>query len=165
MFERLNKVFSTTDKPEPGPAAAAPLAGPLDAVGDWAKAHGFSSNGLVRARVSALRARSATSRGNWNEVTLHATTFAATSCALTELKVNGDAAVLIMNRPLKEAFEKKAYEMYTDTLQTTADPSLPEELRWLAMHPEADWGGRVADALAAASAGPANPLHTHAVAR
>jgi hypothetical protein len=38
-----------------------------------------------------------------------------------------------MNRPLKEALEKRACEKYTDTLQTTADPSLPEEMRWLAM--------------------------------
>ena len=31
--------------------------------------------------------------------------------------------------------------MYTDTLQTTADPSLPEEMRWLAMYPEVGWDG------------------------
>jgi hypothetical protein len=59
--------------------------------------------------------------------------------AKADLKVNDDAVVLIMNRPLKNALETRAYEMYTDTLQTTADPSLPEEMRWLAMYPEADW--------------------------
>ena len=53
--------------------------------------------------------------------------------------MNGDAAVLIMNRPLKESLEKRAYAMYTDTLQTTADPSLPEEMRWLAMFDEMAW--------------------------
>lgn len=61
--------------------------------------------------------------------------------ARAELKVNEDAAVLIFSRPLKDALEKRAYEMYTDTLQTTADPGLPEEMRWLAMYPEADWPG------------------------
>ena len=59
--------------------------------------------------------------------------------ARAEIKVNDNAAVLIMNRPLKDELEKRAYEMYTDTLQTTADPGLPEEMRWLAMYPEADW--------------------------
>ena len=49
-------------------------------------------------------------------------------------------AVLIPNRPLKEALEKRAHEMYTDTLQTTEDPGLPEEMRWLAIYDEAGWG-------------------------
>ena len=49
--------------------------------------------------------------------------------AKADLKVNDDAVVLIMNRPLKNALETRAYEIYTDMLQTTADPSLPEEMR------------------------------------
>ena len=59
--------------------------------------------------------------------------------AKAELNLNDNVAVLIMNRPLKEALENRAYEMYTDPLHTTADPSLPEEMRWLAMYPEASW--------------------------
>jgi len=59
--------------------------------------------------------------------------------ARAELGVNEDAAVLVMNRPLKEALEKKAYSIYTDSLQTTADPNLPEEMRWLAMYEEVGW--------------------------
>lgn len=59
--------------------------------------------------------------------------------ARAELALKDDAAVLIMNRPLKDALEKRAYEIYTDNLQTTADPELPEEMRWLATYPEADW--------------------------
>ena len=51
-----------------------------------------------------------------------------------------DVAVLTINRPLKEALEKRAYKMYTDTLQTTEDPGLPEEMRWLAIYDEAGWG-------------------------
>ena len=60
--------------------------------------------------------------------------------ARAELKLNEDVAVLIPNRPLKEALEKRAYKMYTDTLQTTEDPGLPEEMRWLAIYDEAGWG-------------------------
>ena len=59
--------------------------------------------------------------------------------ARADLKINDDAAVLIMNRPLRDALEKRAYEMVTDTLQTIVDPNLPEEMRWLAMYPEAKW--------------------------
>jgi hypothetical protein len=44
-----------------------------------------------------------------------------------------------MNRPLKESLEKRAYAIYTDSLRTTADPSLPEEMRWLAMYDEVGW--------------------------
>ncbi|HVZ43772.1 MAG TPA: hypothetical protein VHA82_08175 [Ramlibacter sp.] len=56
-----------------------------------------------------------------------------------ELGLPEDIAVLLMNRPLKEALERKAYSMITDTLQTTADPNLPEEMRWLAMYSEVGW--------------------------
>jgi hypothetical protein len=46
-----------------------------------------------------------------------------------------------MNRPLKAALEKKAYALYTDSLQTSVDPNLPEEMRWLAMYQEVGWEG------------------------
>ena len=45
----------------------------------------------------------------------------------------------IINRPLKDMLERRAYGMITDTLQTTADPNLPEEMRWLAMFDEVGW--------------------------
>ena len=44
-----------------------------------------------------------------------------------------------MNRSLKEVLEKQAYALCTNTLQTTADPKLPEKMRWLAMYREAEW--------------------------
>ena len=46
-----------------------------------------------------------------------------------------------MSRPLKEMLEKRAYGIYTDTVQTTAAPSLTEEMRWLALYPEVGWNG------------------------
>jgi hypothetical protein len=61
--------------------------------------------------------------------------------ARAELKLDRAASVLIMSRPLKEMLEKRAYAIYTDTLQTTADPSLTEEMRWLALYPELGWNG------------------------
>lgn len=59
--------------------------------------------------------------------------------ARAEAGVNEDVSVLIMNRPLKAALEKQAYSLYTDSLQTTADPNLPEEMRWLSMFEEIGW--------------------------
>lgn len=58
-----------------------------------------------------------------------------------EMGVSEDPAVMIMNRPLKEALEKRAFALYTDSLQTTVDPNLPEELRWLSMYEEVGWDG------------------------
>lgn len=59
--------------------------------------------------------------------------------ARAELKLSEDAVVLLMNRGLKEQLEKRAFSLYTDPLQTTVDPNLPEEMRWLAMFQEFGW--------------------------
>jgi hypothetical protein len=59
--------------------------------------------------------------------------------ARAQLGIDEDLAVLVMSRPLKESLEKKAYQIYTDDLQTSVDPSLPQEMRWLAMFDEVAW--------------------------
>lgn len=56
-----------------------------------------------------------------------------------ELGIRGSVTVVIMNRVLKETLEKRAYSLYTDTLETQASPVLTEEMRWLALYPEAGW--------------------------
>ncbi|MEY2953960.1 MAG: hypothetical protein RLZZ401_2047 [Pseudomonadota bacterium] len=62
-----------------------------------------------------------------------------------ELRFRGDlgvldpVAVVLMNRPLKDALEKRAFQLYTDSLQTALDSNLPEEMRWLAIYQEAGW--------------------------
>ena len=61
--------------------------------------------------------------------------------ARAELGVFDEVGAMIINRPLKDALERRAYSMITDTLQTTADPRLPEEMRWLAMYDEVGWEG------------------------
>lgn len=61
--------------------------------------------------------------------------------ARAEMGLHEDIAVLVMNRPLKETLERKAYSMITDTLATKADPNLPEEMRWLSMFDEVGWDG------------------------
>jgi len=137
MFERLKKVFS--------PGVQLPeMAVRPDAVSEWAGTQGFSYSsqgagqglvltGKVRGKPWKLES-GASSRDYIRGEELR---------ARAALGINEDAAVLIMNRPLREALEKRAYAIYTDTLQTTADPSLPEEMRWLAMYEEFGWSSLV----------------------
>ena len=138
MFERLKKVF-------------APIAAPLqrlraDAVSEWAGTHGYSYSrqgrdqgvvlsGKIRGKPWKLES-GASSRDYIRGAELR---------ARAELGADGDISVLLMSRPLKDTLEKRAYAIYTDTLQTTADPSLPEEMRWLAMYQEFGWSSLVPD--------------------
>ncbi|MDI1273905.1 hypothetical protein [Polaromonas sp.] len=137
MFERLKKVFVRSE-------AQPPVAARPDAVSEWAGTHGFSYasqdkgagfvlTGKVKGKGWKLESGAA-SRDYIAGEELR---------ARAALDINEDVAVLIMNRPLKESLEKRAYAIYTDTLQTTADPSLPEEMRWLAMYEEFGWSSLV----------------------
>jgi hypothetical protein len=70
--------------------------------------------------------------------------------ARADLGLDQDIAVMVVNRPLKEALEQKAYAEYTDALQTTVDASMPEEVRWLTMFEEvrsSAWGPQFAQQL------------------
>ena len=133
MFDRFKKAFSPANAPSKSPVA-------VDAVSEWAGTQGFSYTGVGEGKGFALTGKVAgkpwkLERGKSTRDYIHGEELRARA----ELKLNDDVSVLIMNRPLKEALEKRAYEMYTDDLQTTADPSLPEEMRWLAMYPETGW--------------------------
>ena len=59
--------------------------------------------------------------------------------ARADLGINEDVAVLVLNRSLRETLEKKAYSVYTDSVQTMAGPNLPEEMRWLTIYEEVGW--------------------------
>jgi hypothetical protein len=136
MFERIKKAFARDAKDAFAPSSQ--LAS--SQVSEWAgtrgfafsergEGKGFSLEGLIGNRPWRME-RGRPSRNFIRGEELR---------ARAELGLNEDVAVLIMNRPLKEALEKKAYQLYTDSLQTTADPNLPEEMRWLAMYQEFGW--------------------------
>ena len=149
MFDRLKKVF-VNQKSNDGRAALADgsLATltnsantlPTDAVSEWAEIQGFSYTGLADGSSFSLTGmvgnkpckleRAVSSRDYIVGEELR---------ARAEIKVNDKVSVLIMNRALKESLEKRAYEVYTDTLETEVRPNLMEEMRWLAMYPEAGW--------------------------
>ena len=133
MFDRLRKAFSQIVAPVSPPIAA-------DVVSEWAGTQGFSYTGQGDGSGFALTGNVAgkpwkLERGKSSRDYIRGEELRARA----EMMLSEDVSILIINRPLKQSLEKRAYEMYTDTLQTTADPSLPEEMRWLAMYPEAGW--------------------------
>lgn len=133
MFERLKKVF-VQDRADVNTSAL------TDAVSEWAGTQGFFYTDLGEGKGFSLTGTVGSKpwkmeRGHSSRDFIRGEELRARA----ELKVNNDASVLIMNRPLKEALENRAYQMYTDTLQTTGGPRLPEEMRWLAMYPEVGW--------------------------
>ena len=128
MFDRFKKkALLHTTASAAGPAV-------VNAVAEWAGLQGlsysalsneagvpdgFALTGKVGSKVWKLE------RGNSSRDYIHGQELRARA----ELKLNAEVSVVIINRPLKDALEKRAYEMYTDTLQTTADPNLPEEMQ------------------------------------
>ncbi|TAG35159.1 MAG: hypothetical protein EAZ34_04150 [Polaromonas sp.] len=137
MFDPFKKAFgASANKPEKRAFAAS------DVVSAWAEAQGFAYSRPTEGKVFSIAGRI----GNkpWRLERSHSSRAYIQGDELrarAELKVDEDVAVLIMNRSLKEALEKQAYALYTDTLQTTVDPKLGEEMRWLAMYREVGWEG------------------------
>ncbi|MBC5764642.1 hypothetical protein [Ramlibacter albus] len=142
MFDKLRKAFSRDagkrDAVEGTPSQ--PASQLQFTVSQWAQSHGFAvqmtgsgntvkMQGKVHGKPWLMEAGTPTRNYIMGDELR----------ARAEIGVNEDAAVLVINRPLKEALEAKAYNMITDDLQTTADPNLPEEMRWLAMYDEVGW--------------------------
>ncbi len=136
MFDRIRKAFakeakSTEEKPSQfavGPAS------------EWAATQGFGfsvldggQNVALEGKIGGKSWRLQLGKPTRNYI------FGEEVRGRAELGIQEDVAVLVMNRPLKEALEKRAYEMYTNQLQTQVDSSLPEEMRWLAMFEEVAW--------------------------
>jgi hypothetical protein len=137
MFDRIKKAFAKEAKPDPSrdgvPSQLA--AGP---VSEWAATQGFGfsmldQNIALEGKIGGRSWRLQLGKPTRNYI------FGEEVRGRAELGIQEDVAVLVMNRPLKEALEKRAYEMYTDQLQTQVDSSLPEEMRWLAMFEEVAW--------------------------
>jgi len=138
MFDRIRKAFSKEPK-EPHEREGAPSHLAHGPVSEWAATQGFGfsvdgSQGIaLEGKVSGKPWRLQLGRPTRNYI------LGEEVRARAELEISGDIAVLVMNRPLKEALEKRAYQIYTDSLQTSVDSTLPEEMRWLAMFDEVGW--------------------------
>ncbi|HEY8047617.1 MAG TPA: hypothetical protein VIE63_00480 [Ramlibacter sp.] len=135
MFERIKKAFTKEARREAAPSAM--HAGP---VSEWAATQGFGfsvddagQNIALEGKIGGRPWKLVLGKPTRNYI------FGEEVRGRAELGIDEDVAVLIMNRPLKEALEKRAYEMYTNDLQTSVDSSMPEEMRWLAMFDEVGW--------------------------
>lgn len=140
MFDRLKRVFhrDAGERTEPAPSQQSSH-GPLS---EWAASRGmsFASVGLG----SAVAMHGKVGGRPWRmELGKPSRDYIAGEelRARAELGLSGDVGAMVINRPLKDVLERRAYSMITDTLQTTADPRLPEEMRWLAMYDEIGWEG------------------------
>jgi hypothetical protein len=139
MFDRLKKAFQR----DPRERSDAPHSQhPLDPVSEWAASrnmtfsnvglrNGVSMQGKVGGKTWRLELGKPTRDFIGGEELR----------ARADLGLVDDVGAMIINRPLKEVLERRAYGMITDTLQTTANPNLPEEMRWLAMYDEIVWEG------------------------
>jgi hypothetical protein len=138
MFDRIRKAFAKDAKSEASDASPSQLAhGP---VSEWAATQGFGFSVLDAGQSVALEGKVAgrpwrlqLGRPSRNYI------FGEEVRGRAELGIDESVAVLVMNRPLKESLEKRAYELYTNDLQTSVDTTLPEEMRWLAMYDEVGW--------------------------
>lgn len=137
MFDRIRKAFSRRANE---PHEAAPPQSAYGPVSEWAGTQGFAfsvdgtGQGIaLEGNVSGKPWRLQLGRPTRNYI------LGEEVRARAELGIPQDIAVLAMNRPLKEALEKRAYQIYTDDLQTLTETTLPEEMRWLAMFEEVGW--------------------------
>jgi hypothetical protein len=133
MFERIKKAFTRAPEAD---APASQFAGPLS---EWAATQGF---GFSADAVSGVSLEGRVGGKPWR-LQIGAPTrnyiLGEEVRARAELDIDESVAILVMNRPLKESLEKRAYKMYTDDLRTSVDRSLPEEMRWLALFDEVGW--------------------------
>jgi hypothetical protein len=142
MFDRIKKAFSRGDKESELPESLISSQLAHAPVSEWAHTQGFAfkvdGSGqeiALEGKVGGKPWRLQLGRPTRNYI------LGEEMRARAELDVKDDVAVLVINRPLKEALERKAYSIYTDQLQTSLDSSMPEEMRWLAMFDEVGWQG------------------------
>lgn len=135
MFDRIKKAFGSQAKSRAVPSLlhAAP-------VSEWAATQGFGfslddagHNMALEGKVGRRPWRLQLGRPSRDYI------FGQEVLARAELGIDESIAVLVMNRPLKQALEKRAYEVYTNDLQTCVDSKLPLEMRWLAIYDEVGW--------------------------
>ena len=138
MFDRIKKALQRATVAHADSAPSQSAHGP---VSEWAASRGMTfSNGIG----SSMSMQGKVGGRTWKmELGRPTRDYIAGEelRARAELGVNDSVGALIINRQLKDQLERRAYSMITDTLQTTADPRLPEEMRWLAMYDEVGWEG------------------------
>lgn len=138
MFERLKKAF-TKAQPNSAGNAAKPEDGP-GPVSEWAATQGWGFTNDAGSQGMVLDGNVGGRPWRLNIAPSSRTYIQGDELrARADLGISQDVAVLVMNRKLKDALEKQAYQIYTDSLQTSLDSSMPEEMRWLSVYDEVGW--------------------------
>jgi hypothetical protein len=158
MFSRLKKALT---RGAPAPVVAQSTA-QQSRLSEWASLQGYELEGEDKRTGFSLTGR--VGRKAWRLESgrpsrdfIHGEEIRARA----DLGLNQDIAVMVVNRPLKESLEQKAYAKYTDALQTTVDASMPEEVRWLTMLEEVrsgSWGPQFARQLVVVAQEPDHAL-------
>ena len=55
-----------------------------------------------------------------------------------ETGIPPDVQLILLSRVLAQTLESEVFSSFTNPMQTQIDNTLPEEMRWLAMHPQVD---------------------------
>ena len=142
MFDRIRKAFAKEARPG-GEAAVADSEAVHSPVSEWAAEHGFAVSSQ-RGQAHSFVLDGVVGGKPWRmELGPPTRNFihGAEVRGRADLGLSDDITVLVMNRALKEALERKAYSVITNQTQTKAEPTLPEEMRWLAMYDEVGWEG------------------------
>jgi hypothetical protein len=123
---------------ESTPPEAAADGSHLSKVSEWAQTQGYSvtergagymMEGKIRGKPWRIE------QGKPSRDFIHGLELRARG----EMGVSEDVAVMVMTRGLKNDLDKRAFSLYTDSLQTQVDPHLPEEMRWLSLYEEVGW--------------------------
>ena len=136
MFDRIKKAF--TKEPRTDAQAPDPAEGAYGPVADWARAEGFDFSPLSRGfalegPLAGKPCRVEVGKPSRKYVVGEELRGRA------ELGIDPEVMLLLMNRPLKDQLVRQAYAQFTDSLQTSVDGTLPEEVRLLAMFEELGW--------------------------
>ena len=143
MFDRIKKAFAREPKEARDSAhgqSAASAASNFGPVSEWAATQGFTFSGQTSDKGFGLQGE--VGGKPWRmEVGRPTRKYIVGEelRARADLNTDPDVLIVLMNRPLKDMLERQAYSLYTNSLQTSVDPSLPEEMRLLAMYEEVGW--------------------------
>jgi hypothetical protein len=145
MFKSLRNALGlggAEDIKSSTPTSQRPAAKPRvsDNVSEWASTHGFA----LSARPDGHRGYQVEGKVAGKDWRIELGKPSRDFIKGTELRARADLGVrddvvMIMSRSLKDQLEKRAFESYTDALQTIADPLLPEEMRWISVYEEVGW--------------------------
>lgn len=127
MFDALKRLIGSASKSSSGDEG--------QVLGAWAKAEGHAfkrvndknGGGFVAESTTGWRAEWGTSQRPY--ITGRELRFRC------DVGVASDVQMVLVSKVLAQVLETDVFSRFTNAMQTQIDHSLPDEMRWLAMHP------------------------------